>query len=68
MKILQTQAQIKSMSVGFYDLCYTVLKNRDDKEIVTISYEIFENDCVNFDDFITPNHCVEKKNHNEIIK
>ena len=47
MKFLQT----KFMNIKYYDLYYTVIKNRDEKEIVNVN----ENDYINFDHFITPN-------------
>ena len=34
MKFLQTKPQVKNMNINYYDLYYTVVKNRDDKEIV----------------------------------
>ena len=33
-KFLQTKPQIKNMNIKNYDLYYTVIKNRDEKEIV----------------------------------
>ena len=56
LKFLQTMSQIKCMNVNYYDLFYTVIKNRDYKEIVNDEYENNENDYVNHDNFITPNH------------
>ena len=54
MKILQTEPQIKNMNIKYYDLYYTVIRTRDDKQIVNDD----ENDYINFIDFITPNHYV----------
>ena len=34
MKCLQTKPQVKNMNLNYHDLYYTVIKNRDDKEIV----------------------------------
>ena len=34
MKFLQTKPQVKNMNINYYDLYYTVFKNRDDKETV----------------------------------
>ena len=34
MKFLQTKPQVKKKNIKYYDLYYTVIKNRDDKEIV----------------------------------
>ena len=49
----------------YYDLYYTVNKNRDEKEIRDNQYEMVY---ININDFITPNHYngIEKKN--EILK
>ena len=33
-KILQTKPQSKNMNIKYYDLCYTVFKNRHEKDIV----------------------------------
>ena len=52
-KFLQTKPQVKNMKINYYDLYYTVIKNRDEKEIEDNEYE---NDLINFNDFITPNH------------
>ena len=49
------------MKINYYDLYYTVIKNRDDKEIVKNNYEDNEKDFINYDDFITPNHFVGQK-------
>ena len=54
MKYLQTKPQIKNMIIVYYDLYYTVNKNRDEKEIVDNKYE---NDYDNFND-IVPNHYI----------
>ena len=34
MKFLQTKPQVKNMNINYYDLYYTVIKNRDCKETV----------------------------------
>ena len=52
MKILQTKPQVRKMNIIYYDLYYTVIKNRDYNEIVNND----ENDYSTFNDFITPNH------------
>ena len=33
LKFLQTISQVKSMIINYYDLYYTVIKNRDDKNL-----------------------------------
>ena len=39
MKFLQTKPQVKNMSINYYDLYYTVIRDRDEKEIVEDKYE-----------------------------
>ena len=43
MKFLQTKPKVKNMNINYYDSYYTVIKNRDDKEIVKEEYEDNEN-------------------------
>ena len=50
------------MNISYYDLYYTVIKTRD------IQYENDENDYINFNDFITPNHYVGIKPHETILR
>ena len=68
MKFLQTKPQVKNMNINYYDLYYTVIKNRDDKDIIDDKNENTENDYTNFEDFITPNHYNARKNDNIILK
>ena len=62
-KFLQTKPQVKNLNINYYDLYDTVIKNRDEKEIVNI-----ENEYYNFNDFITPNHYIEIKPREKILK
>ena len=55
MNFLQTP--VKNMNINYFDLYYTVIKNRDDKEIVDNQYE---NDYINFNEFI-PNDNISVK-------
>ena len=41
-KLLQTKPQVKKIDIKHYDLYYTVIKNRDEKEIVNDQYENIE--------------------------
>ena len=41
MKILQTKPDVKTMNNKYYDLYYTVIKNRDDKK--TVNDDEYEN-------------------------
>ena len=45
-----------------------VMKNRDEKETLRDKNEDNENDYINFDDFITPNLYIGRKNNNEILR
>ena len=66
MKFQQTKPQVENMNINHYDLYYTVIKNRDEKEVVNDND--YENDYINFQDFITPNHYNGRKNNNEILR
>ena len=55
MNFLQTKPQVKNMNINYYDLYYTVIKNRDEKEIVDNKYE---NHIISLNDVIIPNHYV----------
>ena len=52
------------MNINHYDLYYTVIKNRAEKEIVDDQYE---NDYISFKDIIH-NHYVGRKNNNETLR
>ena len=65
LKFLQTKPQIKNMNINYYDLYYTVIKNRDGKEIVDNQYE---NDYNNFNNFTIPNHKLSIKPREIILK
>ena len=55
MKYVPTKPDFKNMNINYYDLYYTAIKNRDDKEIVDDKYE---NDFISLNDVIIPNHYV----------
>ena len=61
MKFVQTKPHIKNMNINFYDLYYSIIKNRDDKETVNDEHEDKENDYFTFIDLITPNYYVGRK-------
>ena len=50
MKFLQTKPQVKNMNINYYDLYYTVIKTRKEKNNVD-QYEDNENDYINFNGF-----------------
>ena len=52
------------MNINYYDFCSTVIKNRDEKEIVDNQYE---NDYINFTD-ILPKNYIGRKNDNKILR
>ena len=58
MKFLQFKPQVKNMNIIYYDLYYTVIKSRDDNEVVNDQYENNENDYNTLNDVIIPNHYV----------
>ena len=68
MKYLQTKPQVKNMNINYYDLYYTVIKTRDENKDIDNQYENDENDYININDFITPNHYIGIKNNNEILR
>ena len=68
LNFLQTKPQVKNMKIKYYDFYYTVIKNRDDEQIVKDEYENNENDYGNFNDFTTPNHYIGRKNDNVMLK
>ena len=60
-KFLQSKPQIKGMNIKYYELYYTVIKKRVDKEIVDEQFDNNENDYFKFDDFIIPKHYIGRK-------
>ena len=67
-KFLQTKPQVKYMKINFYDLFYTMIKNRDEEEFVDDQYENNENDCIKYEGFIMPNHNISNKPRETILK
>ena len=67
-KFLQTKSQVKNMNINYYDLYYTNIKTRDEIRDIDNQYENDENDYINFNDYITPNHYIGIKNINEILR
>ena len=64
MKFLQTKPQVKNMNINYYDLYYTVIKNRNEKEILD---DQSENDYINCNDNF-PNHYIGRKNDNVMLR
>ena len=67
MKFLQIKLQIKNMNNKYYDLCYTVIKARDEIKDIDNQYGNDDDDYFNFDD-IAPNHYVGIKNDNVMLR
>ena len=55
MKFLQIRPGVKKMKINYSDLYYTVIKNRNEKDIVDNNYE---NNFISLNDVIIPNHYV----------
>ena len=56
-KFQQTKPQVKNMNINYYDLYNTVIKKGEEEEQ-------YDNDYINFNDFITPNNYIGIKNDN----
>ena len=65
-KFQETKPQVNDMNSNYYDLYYTNFKNRIETKVV--NDDEYENDYINFIDFITPNHCIKRKVDNERLK
>ena len=63
MKFVQTKPKVKNMNIKYYDLYNTVIRIRDENKDIDN-----ENDYNNFNDFITPNHCVGIKPRETILR
>ena len=57
------------MNFVYYNLYYTVIKNRKEKDNEEEQEKIVddENDYINYNDFITPNHYIGIKNDNVML-
>ena len=61
MRFLQTKPQVKNMNINCYDLYYIVIKTRDENKDIDNQYENDDNDYININDFITPNHNITQE-------
>ena len=61
MKFLQTKPQIKNMNINYYDLYYTVIKTRDENRDIDDQYKNDDNDYIDINHFINPNHDISRK-------
>ena len=67
MKLLENKPQINNTKINYYDLYYTVIKNGVEKETIDNLCENKDNDYIKYEDFITPNHYIGKKNDNVML-
>ena len=68
MNFLQTKPQVKNMNINYYDLYYTVIKVRVGNKNIDNQYQNDENDYININDFIMPNHYVGIKPRETLLK
>ena len=68
MKFFQTKPQLKNLNINYYNLYYTVIRNKDIKETVKNKNEKIGNDYINFNDIITPNHYIGIRPRETILK
>ena len=67
MKFLQTKPEVKNMNINYHDLHYTIIETRNENKNIENQYDNDENDYIDINDFINPNHYVGRK-HDEIIR
>ena len=60
-KFLQTKPQVKKMNINYYDLYFTVIKVRDENRDIDNQYENDDNDYINFNDILIPNHNISRE-------
>ena len=65
MKFLQTKPEVKNMNINYYDLYNTVIKVTDENRDIDNQYDNDENDYIDINDFITPNH---NESHESILR
>ena len=68
MKFLQTTLEVKNKNINYYDLYNTVIEVREENKVINDQYENDENDHINYEDFISPNHYVGIKNDNVMLR
>ena len=61
MKFLQTKPQVKNMNINYYDLYYTIIKTRDENRDLDNQYNDDENDYIDINNFIIPNHNISRE-------
>ena len=68
MKYLQTKPQVKNTNINYFNLYFTVIKTRDENKNIDNQYDNDDNDYINFNDFINPNHYVGNKPRETILR
>ena len=68
MKFLQTKPKVKDMNNNYYDLYYTVIKTRDRNKDIDNQYEDGDNDYIDINDYITPDHYIGIKPRDTILR
>ena len=68
MKLLKTKPKVKNMIINYYDLYYTVIKTRDENRDIDNQYENDENDYIDINDCINPNHYIGIKPRETILR
>ena len=68
MKFLMTKPQVKKMNINYYDLYFTGIKVRDENRDIDNQYGNDENDYIDINDFISPNHYIGIKPRETILK
>ena len=58
MKFPETKPQVENLNIIYYHLYCTVVKNRNDNQIVKDEYQNYENDFISLNDNIIPIHYV----------
>ena len=61
MKFLMTKPQVKNMNINYFDLYYTVIKTRDENRDLDNQYNDDENDYIDINNFIIPNHNISRE-------
>ena len=66
MKFPQTKSQIKNMNINYYDLYNTVIKTREENKDIDNEYDNDENDYIDINNYMTPNHYIGIKSRDTL--
>ena len=67
LKFLQTKPKVKNMNINYFNLYLSVIKTRNENMDIDNQHENDDNDYINFNDYVTPNHYIGIKTNNEIL-